>query len=106
MMYFKKMTSPVTAAMIAETSTAAADKSFTLPMMRLCPGETRLHNCSMAVLNSSAIKTAAMDPITAIHSARLILKYHPAPAAVMAASRWILKLISERKQMRSPLAAY
>lgn len=100
------MTDPKMTDMTAVMSTAAAERSFTLPITGCRSGDTRLHNCSRAVLNNSATRTAAIQPATAIHSSRLMPNTHPAPAASMAASRWILKLVSERKHIRRPFAAY
>lgn len=62
------MISPVRNAVIAETSTAAADRSLICLIFSDFSGEIILHILSMDELKISDAKTIPMQKMTAIHS--------------------------------------
>jgi hypothetical protein len=89
----------------AATSTAPAAISFTIFITGWASLCTTLHNFSMAVFIISIDSTKAMHKIITPHSVLEIFTAKPNTIAIIAASRWILKLVSEVNVVFMPLKA-
>lgn len=86
--------------------TAAAAASFTFLICGLISDETISARDSIAVLNNSAAKTRQIIKQTQNHSPMEIFNKKPKSNAIIAATKWTLKLYSLRKESRNPWRAY
>ena len=99
------MKSPTASAAMAESSTAAAARSFIFLILASLSGHTKSQMFSTAELTASMPNTSPMAKATAIHSVQEILNATPITMTQTVANRCILALCSSLTSTCNPLNA-